>query len=390
MPNDESQRVFDVSRPGSAAPPATSRPMIGGMPASSDPMLNENTASAIPVNTGEEASVIPGAEPTRIPVTEDASMSPDLQFTNQTDVNVNNVTNDQTGPMPGQPQSMASPEVQNRINSHPLFQADDGIPPNGQPPAANVHYHQPKRRHWLAWLLVLILAVLIGGYLAIDSGLVKSSINLPFHIFKQKGETAQTSTPASSSTAPQQTQSAASAAALQTYSDDFLTLKYPTAWTVVRNDNTSLPGTKSLKIYGPNDSDIAASTAVTKGHKASLTLNIFKDTKAGALCNCKIYDTSTLTMPQFKDGKLVITSDTRQGGDPTTPATDLVVTTDKNAVTGTAKINTDLAVNGAYFSVWATINDNDVPDITISDLAAFENSQSVQDLAGILNSIQFK
>jgi hypothetical protein len=41
----------------------------------------------------------------------------------------------------------------------------------------------------ILWILLVFIALLIAGYLAIDSRLIKTSINLPFHIFKQPSST---------------------------------------------------------------------------------------------------------------------------------------------------------------------------------------------------------
>ena len=87
-----------------------------------------------------------------------------------------------------------------------------------EPPSKEENHH--FKLPWWGWLLTLLLALLIGAYIAIDSGLIKSNINLPFHLFNQKDET---SGPATIPSTPVQ---------MSVFQNKDLGLKfeYPTAW----------------------------------------------------------------------------------------------------------------------------------------------------------------
>lgn len=174
----------------------------------------------------------------------------------------------------------------------------------------------------------------------------------------------------------------------QKYSDDFVSFKYPATWKAARNDNTNLPGTKSFQLDGPNDTVVAANTDVPQGQKASVSLKIFKSIDPG--CNCKIYDILPLSIQQLPKARLAVTSDTRLGGDPSTPAANLVITDDSTVSIGATKLKNGVTVGSDNIGVWAVIKGNDIPDFTISNLAAFEKSQSVQDLIKILNTLAIK
>lgn len=177
----------------------------------------------------------------------------------------------------------------------------------------------------------------------------------------------------------------------KSYSDDFVSLKYPGTWAAVRDDNTSLPDTMELKLRGPNDTVIAKSTGIEASDKASVVLTIFKNSKAGQnTLNSKIYDLKKLDMQQLPGAKLVVTSDASLGGDPATPPSALNVTTDGSAKVGATKLSTDLTVGSNTINIWAEVADNDATGARISNLSLFEQSQSFKEVIKMLNSLNFK
>jgi hypothetical protein len=107
-----------------------------------------------------------------------------------------------------------------------------------------------KRRSRNTAILLIILILLAGTYLAVDAGLVKTDINLPYDFIKNnKSESVTTLSPATQQTA---TKTAAdnSAQAAQTYANKGLGMafSYPTGWTVVYDaDNVTYDG---LDMFG--------------------------------------------------------------------------------------------------------------------------------------------
>lgn len=89
--------------------------------------------------------------------------------------------------------------------------------------------HKARRSRGPLWILLALLAVLIAGYLLIDSGTINSNIKLPFHVFKQK-----TPAPAVSNTNSNQNQTTTSSvpAGFTVYkiSGTELTFAAPNAW----------------------------------------------------------------------------------------------------------------------------------------------------------------
>jgi hypothetical protein len=79
-------------------------------------------------------------------------------------------------------------------------------------------------------IMLIVLLLLVGGYLVIDSGLIKTSINLPLHVFKQK-----TDTPAVATTPPAQNPATATAAVPTGFTEyklagTTITFAAPTTW----------------------------------------------------------------------------------------------------------------------------------------------------------------
>jgi hypothetical protein len=187
MPDET--RVFDVTRPSHVNPTATSRPVIpSSHPAASDPMVKDESGQ---FNT-EKMGV-----GTKIPISDEAGhFSPELQ------------------PPPESPSALGIPAPEmgpahepfpnesSVENSPAIFSTADAAQPDDQfqPHIEQLHFNEPKhKRKWLMPTVLVLLLLLVGAYLAMDSGLVKTSVNLPYHIFKQKVA----NTPAVSTTAKQ-------------------------------------------------------------------------------------------------------------------------------------------------------------------------------------------
>jgi hypothetical protein len=139
VPDDT--KVFDVSKPGRAAPQSTSRPIIvDNNPTMSDPMMAENSASAPEVSAPLSTSI-------------QVSMGDEEES-----VNVNK------SPVPS-----AGTTFEPNPN-----EANSGINPSSMP---EVPSQMPET---------------LGS-----AGLVKSNVNLPFHIFNKQKKSTVTTNPKS-------------------------------------------------------------------------------------------------------------------------------------------------------------------------------------------------
>ncbi|HET9722071.1 MAG TPA: hypothetical protein VFP32_03540 [Candidatus Saccharimonadales bacterium] len=186
MPDED--RVFDVSKPGQVGASPTSRPIIvGHQPQVSDPMVRDtfdSAGQAIKINvqdmsTGEQLpfdnddSAAAAAVPDSLPNQPPASSEP-ARF------------EDSAGPAvfpSAEPESLPpayteSPPAQ----PEPL---PESVEPGAVHSIEDLHVTANKKRHWPLGVLIVFL-VLIGVYLALDSGLIHNNLNLPVHIFKQK------------------------------------------------------------------------------------------------------------------------------------------------------------------------------------------------------------
>lgn len=206
----EENRVFDVAKPGQSSPSATSKPIIvGHHPAMSDPMVRDDSAVGSNNSThiqirddddtfehvGESSNSEHDHETSH--ETSDAGLfadSPAFGSENQ------HSSADDKSLFDSPVDSSHDPKPVDDNNDQPIFpeQKDEDIQPIGR--VEELRVSPPKRKKWP--IVVLILLVLgIGAYLAVDSGAVGSGINLPYHFFKQKTQTAATTpTPATKTT----------------------------------------------------------------------------------------------------------------------------------------------------------------------------------------------
>jgi len=117
--------------------------------------------------------------------------------------------------------------------------------------------HHPRGSKKTMMLIVLILAVLAGGYLVIDAGLIGKGINLPFHIFKQDSQTqtpvaTKTATPTSQTASPSSSTSLPEGFTAYKLASTGLNIPYPSVW----GEPTSAPETGYSKRGGTNKADV--------------------------------------------------------------------------------------------------------------------------------------
>ncbi len=147
------KQYFDVAHPDQSRPSATSRPVIvGHRPQTADPMVNQRPAAPQPI----DPSMVPSHE----------------------------APQPHQAPMPVAPQPHQPPAFHGAPASNHYQAAPPGY--QHQPPANEVKEEESSKLHWLVWILLGLLGILIALYLLVDAGVIKGASHLPFHIFKQK------------------------------------------------------------------------------------------------------------------------------------------------------------------------------------------------------------
>jgi hypothetical protein len=176
----EETRVFDIAKPGSTGPQPTSRPVIvGHQPTTSDPMMKDEEDKApthILVQDSHHDSDDQHNEPE--PDTSAAAFTPFMEGGPTAESQQPTPIND-FQPKAPPAESVFSPNNQDSAGEPPA-----PIEPLGQ--VEGIHLPPQKRGpRPIKWIAILIL-LLAAAYLFIDSGIVNTGINLPFHVFKQK------------------------------------------------------------------------------------------------------------------------------------------------------------------------------------------------------------
>jgi hypothetical protein len=307
MPDDT--KVFDVSKPGRSAPTPTSRPVIvtqrpenmdstvngpsqpamgppdvSGTPihvsmADEEPvnvMTQPSQPSTSPINEGQNQEHFPPAPSgATIPPHElDQPNQPERNGAGSNFTPLSNLIPNVEGK--GDTGSYGSHHVDNLPESHPGEPGWREAPPMPTSKGAG-----PKRR-WpkvLMWLFFLLLLAAAGAYLAIDDGLIKSDIKLPYHIFnKQKTSTTTTPPPPVKSTQPVSQPPAESSVPVGFTSykvaDANTSFAYPTAWgaPVVTKDpgfskrggTNKTDGTHAYLIDFPTNKDVEVALTSSK------------------------------------------------------------------------------------------------------------------------------
>jgi hypothetical protein len=198
MPENE-ERVFDVTKPQNVAPSSVSRPIIAGhRPVMADPMIR------------------PAERPQSANQAQSEGLTPPLQ-------------NDPPPPIG---------DISAINSEKPPTSPDTGIPIESAsvPPLPLGHSKDTSssRGNGAKWLLLAVFLGLVGLYLAIDSGLIKTSINMPIHVFKQdkaKDNGSSSAQPVTTATPPPASKNTIPTGFNQ-YKDSSLpfTFDYPTAW----------------------------------------------------------------------------------------------------------------------------------------------------------------
>lgn len=252
MPDEN--RVFDVAKPGHSSPEATSKPVIvGHHPTTSDPMVKDDA------DMDSEPTRITVHDQNRLPTSE-ASADSRFSTESKTEEPAGNSwdspadqplipLSEESKPDWETPTADAESHIDASSDADSSITSPDGnTTPDGsaatdsqseQPPiepighVEGLHVSPPRRRLSMKWVALSLLILVVGAYLLIDSGALGSSINLPFHVFKQRAKTPPVAAPAVSSN---KTNTNASTASVPSGFTEYklagtsLTFAAPTAW----------------------------------------------------------------------------------------------------------------------------------------------------------------
>ncbi|MBX4201458.1 hypothetical protein KW803_00985 [Candidatus Saccharibacteria bacterium] len=207
----EENRVFDVAKPGHGSPQATSKPVIvGHSPTLSDPMMRNN----------DTPDLVTMPEPTRINVSDQADDTPKLEVISETPAETSTDTwsgqfgenSDAVSPPTPEIETVA-PDSEPAPTADAVSDTKEPAETHEAPPDSSVseepiigaeqlghveglHVSAPKRKSPLLMILAIILVLVVGAYLFIDSNVVNTGVKLPFHVFKQKAVIVTTPPPA--------------------------------------------------------------------------------------------------------------------------------------------------------------------------------------------------
>lgn len=372
MPDEN--RVFDVTRPRNVSPAATSKPVIvGHQPMVTDPMVR-----------GEKPA------PTRISINEEASSAPAII----------EPTGSMTSEAPEQQPSRAMPQYDPIVPANISEPADMDVPrlPRQEPDAhehtphiEGLHHTAPKRKSRLPRYIALIIVVLIAVYLLLDSGVINTSLNLPFHVFKQKNQPAATA----SNTPPPASNQNTNTPAAPAVPDGFkeyriagtnLTFSAPLAW----GDPTSVTDPGYTKRGGSNQTDgtyaYLVNFATNKDIQIAVTSNKYLPAKRTPL-----YYDYLQWCTGTSDGKTylsILNFQTENKVD--TPTT---VTCDQGPITSTQKIDDNAIVQSkATDSEKKIIGDIYIKNLTDPSLVVFRVKDAAMtngnDIKQLLNTVQ--
>lgn len=180
MGSDNSKPVFDVSKPNKSAPTATSRPVINlHGPIMKDPMVSDGsddapTQEAKPVVKVGEKVIAPLNNPTAAAeesADTAASETADKETEKrESEAAVVDAVAEQTGKKkkgePNKEDIARQAELEKMIADKKYFV------PIGQA--------KHRRRQWLRVMLLLLILLTAGSYLAVDANLIDLDIDLPY------------------------------------------------------------------------------------------------------------------------------------------------------------------------------------------------------------------
>ena len=185
-------KSFDINAPSRINPSATSRPVIvGHRPVMTDPMMRPPQTSLPSTNSAPQPAPAPAHVPRVIAVSDEV----------KNDLAASQATSpaSYTPPAPAmQPEAFQTPvpaAAPAGIGGPGPVNPALAVPPPAAPepdlshlphvPIAHPHHQHAHLKTMVLWVVIIGFLLAFTAYLLIDSGLITSSINLPFHIFNK-------------------------------------------------------------------------------------------------------------------------------------------------------------------------------------------------------------
>lgn len=243
MSRDSGGQVFDVSKPQTTGPSATSRPVIvGHQPTMSDPMVKDeydskpSTPISVDYGQGPDNEASADSSPffhdkeneSPQALAEDSTPEhDDLDRALSSDL----FTGAKDSPTPGS-QFTPSTDFTADEDILPAPKTHEHTPPHTPTPLTlptGEGVHHPASR-LLFWLGLLLLFGMLA-YALLDAGVVKTNIDLPFHFFKQETDEPQpVKAPQPAKSEPAAQSSVPAGFKKHNLTEAKLSFNYPTAW----------------------------------------------------------------------------------------------------------------------------------------------------------------
>jgi hypothetical protein len=194
----KSSKVFDVTKPGKTPANATARPVIVGHGAMlRDPMVNEESAdapSAPPLAPSAKKVLTPSAQteakenPAQVGPTEE-EVKPEAEA-EQTEPQVTKDPDEKPAPQEPDAIDAAANKALAKKEAEAAQKATLERQAALEKLIADKKYFVPiaaakrKRQNTTTIILLFALFVLVGGYLALDAGIIKANVTLPVDLIK--------------------------------------------------------------------------------------------------------------------------------------------------------------------------------------------------------------
>jgi hypothetical protein len=183
----DDKKAMDVAKPGKSTPDTTARPVIvTHKPMVQDPMVKtEETPTDVP--NKEDANLSTHTAKTIKPLNEKETPEPAEDKPAE--------ASEEKPEQAGSDAAVVDAVVdQAAVDKKKQNEADDAAKAKQAALAKLIEEKKyfvkvgqvaRRRNNRIAVVFVLLVVVLIGGYLAIDAGIIKTSINLPVHVLKK-------------------------------------------------------------------------------------------------------------------------------------------------------------------------------------------------------------
>ncbi len=174
---------------------------------------------------------------------------------------------------------------------------------------------------------------------------------------------------------------------IKTYDDDVANFRYPSTWTVQRDDNPNLEGIKQILITGPLDL-----LPLEIDDKTQLQIRIVGLQASSMPAQNPVFAAVALHNEHAPNTFVIFTEGVYGASDRDGRANAIKVVTGEGIATGNATTLSGAVVSGVDASIIVEIKQGDslLQDVNFTDIEAMQQTQSFKDMVTILNSLQLK